>query len=515
MYKTNLYHYLKFYFIAGHQKNRPSISSQVKQAVSGGATMVLYKNKSFTPDNINEVFQLADFLKLNKIPLIINDDILLAKAVKADGLHLEQNKNKISSAIKVLGEDKIFGISLSNMGELEKTNLQNFDYISAGIDFIKKVSKKTKIPIVASGKITPDLTKNIIKAGASGISVISDVKKNIKETSLLFSKALGLNENKIIEKPIDEFELIDNLKKFPSFINKNLKKGAGDDAALLKTLKKPVISTDTQREDIHFKTQWMSFYQIGYKAASISLSDLAASYAVPESLFINLGIPPYISQKDIMDLYQGINDNIKRFNTSIGGGNISSAEKLSIDLFCTGEGGNIFPLKSNAKKGQLICTTGFLGLAKAGLEIVEKQIKGFNLLKKAFTSPEPRFEQAKILENLQIDCVSDISDGLYGDLTHIAKQSQLTAKITPETFIFHGELEKFCLQNKKNAAEYIISGGEDYELLFTCSKDKFDDVRKKIKNAFITGFFESFSGEYIKSEIKGKSFRHGNKVQSY
>ncbi|MDY0131221.1 MAG: thiamine-phosphate kinase [Desulforegulaceae bacterium] len=528
MYKKNLKKYLKFYFITDSQNINFSMLYQVKEAVLGGATIVQYRNKTFLPKHINEVYEIKNFLKLNKIPFIINDNILLAKAVDADGIHLGQNDFSPSEARNVLGKNKIIGISVSDLNEFKNTDFSFCDYIglgpvfptdtkkdakkACGLDFVSQISAKSNLPIVGIGGINLENASSVLDSGAVGICVISALtkEKNIYKASTLLSNLLNINPEKISQKWGNEFELIEKLTKFKSF-KRNIKISAGDDSALLYCIKKPVISTDTQREDIHFKLSWQNFYEIGFKTVSVCLSDLAASYARPLSVFINLGLPDYVSDQDIIELYKGIDENLSLHNCSIGGGNVSAAEKFCIDLFAIGEGSEIFPKRSGAKEGELICSTGFLGLSKAGLEIVEKNIKGYEFLVNAFKRPTPKFFESKILEKFKVNCVIDISDGLYGDLIHLTKTSKLSSIIYEKDLLVHPELEKYCQDFNKNPLEYIVSGGEDYELLFTCPEKSFESIKKEINNAFIVGKTAKLKDKYIKSKIIGNSFDHGHK----
>ncbi|MCB9480329.1 MAG: thiamine-phosphate kinase [Desulfobacteraceae bacterium] len=526
MYKKNLKRHLKFYFITDHQNTNISMLEQVKEAVLGGATIVQYRNKNFLPGHIDEVYEIKKFLKLNKIPFIINDNILLAKAVDADGIHLGQDDFSPASARNIIGKNKIIGISVSDLYEFENTDFSQCDYIglgpvfptntkkdakkACGLDFVSKITSKTTLPVVGIGGINIKNCSSVIEAGALGICVISALtgQNNIFKASKELSSALKISLPQIREKWKNEFELINKLCRFDSF-NKNLKISAGDDAALLFAMKNPVISTDTQREDIHFRLSWQSFHEIGFKAVSVCLSDLAASYAKPVSVFINLGLPEYVSDEDVLEIYRGIDENLSIYNCSIGGGNISSSEKLSIDLFAVGEGSEIFPKRSEAKEGDLICSTGFLGLSRAGLEILDNNIEGYDFLINAFKRPAPKFFQSEILKESGINCVTDISDGLYGDLSHIAKASEITVVIDNSNILIHPELQRYCKNHNKNPIEYIISGGEDYELLFTCSISEFEEIKNKIPDAFIAGKAVRQRKDLIISEITGESFDHG------
>ncbi|MGM0417950.1 MAG: thiamine-phosphate kinase [Thermodesulfobacteriota bacterium] len=530
MFKKNLKKHIKFYFITDHNSKKDSMYNQVESAVKGGASIVQYRNKNLLPEQIDEVYKIRNFLKLNKIPFIINDNILLAKAVDADGVHLGQEDFSPLQAKQVIGKDKIIGISVSDYKEFENTDFSDCDYIglgpvfatntkkdakkACGTELITDITKKTDLPVAAIGGINQENAQKVINAGASGICVISALtaSDNIRSKALELSDILKISPAQPEYKWKNEFELIEKLKCFESF-KKNLRVGAGDDSALLNSIENPVISTDAQIEDVHFRLSFQNFYEIGFKSVSITLSDLCASYAEPVSVFINLGLPDYVSDNDIENLYKGINKNLLKHNCSLGGGNIAKSLKLSIDLFAIGNGKHIFPQRSKAKPDQLICSTGYLGISKAGLEILENNIKGYDFLVDAFKKPEPKFYEADILRKNDIECVTDISDGLYGDVLHIAKSSELTAELDPETMKVHPELEKYCREFDKNPYDYIISGGEDYELLFTCSVSQYEKIRKKIKNSFIAGRFIKFSKDFIKSDITGRSYNHGqNKV---
>lgn len=262
----------------------------------------------------------------------------------------------------------------------------------------------------------------------------------------------------------------------------------GDDAALLKSLKRPVISTDTQRENVHFKRDWLSPEEIGYKAVVVTLSDLAASYAEPVALFINLGIPDYISEDFIEQLYSGVNHALNKYNCALGGGNISSAQELSLDLFSIGNGDEtLFPVRSRAKTSDGLYVTGPIGLARAGLDALQRNINDFPALINAFKKPRARFDASKILHAHNVDCVMDISDGLCGDAEHIAVKSDISIEFSLKSTVLSKDLIKYCRQLNLSAVDMALAGGEDYELLFTCSHDTFIKIHNELPESFKVG----------------------------
>lgn len=312
----------------------------------------------------------------------------------------------------------------------------------------------------------------------------------------------------------NEFSLID---KIATIAKKNSRKNTpviippGDDAALLSSVHRPVISTDTQREGVHFKMTWQTPYEIGYKAVVVTLSDLAASYATPVAFFINLALPQYVSEPTVMGIYDGVMAALKKYNCSLGGGNISSASELALDLFAIGEGDEkIFPMRSMAVPGNGLYVTGPLGFARAGLDALNKTISGFQALVDHFKKPVARFDAAEILKRYGVTCVMDISDGLSGDAHHIASASGISIEFHIDPVHFTPVFHRYCEQNELSAKNMALAGGEEYELLFACQPDLFDKIRMYLPGAFTVGTCLPFTGIHIiNPPQKNDSFTHG------
>ena len=286
----------------------------------------------------------------------------------------------------------------------------------------------------------------------------------------------------------------------------------GDDAALLASLTRPVISTDTQREGVHFRLDWQTPFEIGYKSVVVALSDLAASYARPVCLFINLGLPKTVNEILIEELYDGVKSALLHNSCALGGGNISASTELSLDLFALGEGdASLFPMRSKALAGEGLYTTGPLGLARAGLMCLEQNCRDYPDLVGHFKKPVARFDAAKVLCDFNVACVMDLSDGLAGDAGHMALASDITLRVHIENEHIYSSLEKFCSTFDLSPAEMMISGGEDYELLFSCAPDLFEKIRKHLPQAFRVGSCLPFTGVRLEGvPATCRSFVHGN-----
>ena len=524
---------LRFYFITDHAAPRYSALEQTKAAVAGGATIVQYRNKTFTPDDFEEVVEICRLCKSNSIPFIVNDDIILAKAVGANGVHVGQTDQAPKIARQILGPDAIIGVSVSTVDEFSKTDLSECDYMGSGPVYatgtkpdakrviglagLKTICNLSPIPVVAIGGIDPSNAKYCLETGAVGISVITTVSRSEDpfKSAAALANICGCPSSVDIQ-PVwsDEFLLIQKLLTHfqPSESDAtDLIVAPGDDTALLKSLTKPLITTDAQREGIHFSLSWQTLEEIGEKAVEITLSDLAASYAKPAGFFVNLGLPPYVSDDQVDALYLGIKKRLQNHQCPMGGGNISAANQLSLDLFAVGEGfADIVPLRKNAKPGDGLYATGPLGMAKAGLSILLNRQPVTNSLLDKFKHPRARFDAAKVLADHHVSCVMDISDGLAGDAEHIATASHITISLEIQNTYLHPDLVAYCGSDLDLAMDMAVAGGEDYELLFTCPADVFKQVKKNLPEAYPVGHCLPFTGQYILNPPKaGGSFQHG------
>ncbi len=533
----DLNHILRFYFITDEKAPACPPVKQVEIAITAGATVIQYRHKSFSLKDFKEVEAIRELCKTHSVPLIINDNIILAKAVDADGVHLGQSDEDVSIARKIMGPDAIIGISVSTIEELEKTDLSFCNYIGAGPVFatdtkgdaspvigltgLRKVTERSPLPVVAIGGIDSFRVDECFSHGAAGVAVISCITR--AEDPMGRARELGMacncspralrvgwnNEFALIDKLIAGVNSSDFIPSgLASF---GLKVPPGDDAALFETITNLVITTDTQKEDTHFRRDWQTLEEIGQKAVEITFSDLAASYAQPVSLFINLSIPSYMSEPDIENLYSGIGRVLKKYQATLGGGNVSSGEEFSIDLFAVGEGHpDIFPLRSNALPGDGVYVTGPLGLARAGLRCLKKNETGYPKLIEKFKSPLARFDAAKILSEHKVACVMDVSDGLAGDTGHIAAASNVSIRFEPTSFKIDPILAKFCDKYSLNPEKVMLAGGEDYELMFACRPEIFEQIKKKLPEAFQVGECISFSGTPLMNVPAGVlSFQHG------
>lgn len=286
---------------------------------------------------------------------------------------------------------------------------------------------------------------------------------------------------------IGEFGLIRRIRATLPHPHEPVILGIGDDAAAIrqKSGYLTIITSDMFLEGIHFDYSLSDSYQIGSKALLVNISDIAAMGGRPTSVLISVGLPEGISTEDFDGIFNGLKESARRYGISIVGGDTCRSESgliLSIALLGEVEEG-IMVLRSGAKKGDAIFVTGTLGDSAMGLELLKKKVRGqgsgVRTLIERHLLPNPRVEEGEVIaKNKWATSMIDISDGLTSDLCHICDESGAGARIYKERIPISPELKEASALFKTDPLSYALRGGEDYELLFTVSEDKVEDVMK-------------------------------------
>ncbi len=285
---------------------------------------------------------------------------------------------------------------------------------------------------------------------------------------------------------LGEFGLISQIEKAFPRKSSRAPLGIGDDAAALfvspgKTL---LATTDMLLEGVHFDLSYTDFYSLGWKSAAVNLSDIAAMGGVPRFCLTALGIPKGISIEQINDFYKGFKALIRKYKVDLVGGDTCSSEvDLVISVTVLGEVEKKKMLtRAGAKPGDHIFVSGTLGDAAAGLELlttgVRSQETGVRRLIQRHLLPVPRVEWGrKIALSGCATAMIDVSDGLSSDLAHICELSGVGADVYADRIPLSKNILKSASQLKTLPLHYALSGGEDYELLFTVSPSKLKKFR--------------------------------------
>ena len=300
---------------------------------------------------------------------------------------------------------------------------------------------------------------------------------------------------------LGEFGLIDHLTKNNETTQAGTILSVGDDAAVIDQFgRQCVISNDLLLEGIHFDLMYTPLKHLGYKAVAVNLSDIYAMMATPTHITLALGISNKFSVEALEEFYEGVYAACERFNVDLIGGDTSSSKiGFVISVTAIGEvAPDKYVTRSGAKLNDLVCVSGNLGAAYLGLQLLEREKRIFlenpgiqpdlesqKYLVGRILKPEPR---ADIVEWLQENGIMptamiDVSDGLSSELLHICKSSDVGCTVYEENIPVHDDTRKMAMEFQVGTAACALSGGEDYELLFTVRQE---DYEKIIKNSDIS-----------------------------
>ncbi len=280
---------------------------------------------------------------------------------------------------------------------------------------------------------------------------------------------------------LGEFQLIQSIPRRFSTQGFHPTVGTGDDAAVLppSPLQQVVISTDLLVEDVHFTRKAATFYDIGYKAAAVNLSDIAAMGATPTAIFVAIALPPSLTYEDWQEFYRGLAIPCKRHKVQLLGGDTSSSPSaLFITITITGQVHSEHILtRQGAKVGDHIYVSGTLGDSAAGLAYLKKNkrppkpstlSKPMKYLVHRHLQPTARIALGQLLASQPYaSAAMDLSDGLSGDLRHLCRQSQVGALIHSRQIPMSKHMQSYAKRIRANPLHWSLHGGEDYELLFT------------------------------------------------
>ncbi|HYA87466.1 MAG TPA: thiamine-phosphate kinase [Nitrospirota bacterium] len=279
---------------------------------------------------------------------------------------------------------------------------------------------------------------------------------------------------------LGEFGLIDSIQKMAARQSPSVLIGMGDDAAALKIATSSILlaTTDMLLEDVHFDLSYTDYYSLGWKSAAVNLSDIAAMGGIPRFCLTSLGIPSSVSVEQVKDFYLGFSAILRSYRVLlVGGDTCLSREKLVVNVVMLGESEKArIVSRAGAEPGDKIFVTGTLGDSAAGLELLrtrachKKQGPWERKLTQKHLRPKPRVEWGiRIARSRCAHAMIDISDGLSSDLAHICEQSRVGAKVYSEDLPCSRSLHAAENELGKTPMHYALSGGEDYELLFTAS----------------------------------------------
>ena len=294
---------------------------------------------------------------------------------------------------------------------------------------------------------------------------------------------------------LGEFGLISHLTEHFKIHHSSTLKGVGDDAAVLNSSKKKtLITTDLLIEGVHFDLSYMPLKHLGYKAVMVNLSDVYAMNGTAEQITVSIAVSNRFTLEAIEELYAGILLACNTYKIDLIGGDTTSSTTgmlISITAVGTAKKEDIV-YRNGAKATDLIVVSGDIGAAYLGLQVLEREkqvfkvdpnnqpdLENYSYLIERQLKPEARKDISGMLKELEVKATSmiDISDGLSSEIMHICSQSKVGCKIYEEKLPLDPQVISACEEFNIDSTMVALSGGEDYELLFTVPITDFDKIK--------------------------------------
>lgn len=306
-----------------------------------------------------------------------------------------------------------------------------------------------------------------------------------------------------------------------------LKVGMGDDAAVVQPRHgwNLVYTTDTLIEKIDFDLGYTTYGEAGHKAMAANLSDIAAMGAFPKFFLLTLGIPSNTSLSDLLKLFYGATKLADKNHSSLIGGDLSEAPVLIIGITLIGEARpSLAVLRSSASPGDILFVTGTLGDSRAGLDLLRRNISfkpgsWMSLLAERHLTPLPRIREGQLLSQRRLaTAMMDISDGFCTDILNLTESSGVGADIEVDDLPVSASLIEYGKSLGVKPSCVALSGGEDFELLFSVSPKNLKKMLQLIQSGRIVAKpvgkvsrrkgirYRSREGKLLK--IKNMGFEH-------
>ncbi|WP_035335560.1 thiamine-phosphate kinase [Dokdonia sp. PRO95] len=323
------------------------------------------------------------------------------------------------------------------------------------------------------------------------------------------------NQERTSLSELGEFGLIDHLTKHFKIHHKSTVVGVGDDTAVLKFPKSQVIvTTDLLVEGVHFDLTYVPLKHLGYKAVMVNLSDVYAMNAEATQITVSIAVSNRFPLEALEELYAGIQAACVNYKVDLVGGDTTSSNVgLVISVTAIGHATpkNIAK-RSTANAGDLLVVTGDIGAAYMGLQILEREkavftvnpnsqpdLEQYSYLIERQLKPEARKDVKGILESLEVKPTSmiDVSDGLSSEVLHICKNSGVGCNLYEDKIPLDPQVISSCEEFELDSTTIALSGGEDYELLFTISQEDFPKIKGNPNFSIIGHMTEEKEGVHL------------------
>jgi len=312
-----------------------------------------------------------------------------------------------------------------------------------------------------------------------------------------------------------EFELLARVRERLPPAGARVRLGSGDDAAVTVPGGATATSVDSLVEGVHFRREWAEPREIGRKALSAALSDLAAMGAEPGEAYIALGVPPDLDEDACIELLDGLAEVAAATGTTLAGGDLTRAPALSLAVTVVGHaaGADRLVRRSGGEDGDVLVLTGEIGGAAAGLLLLERPeladavpAETAARLRRRLLDPTPRLAAGRALAAAAAHAMIDLSDGLAGDAARLAEMSEIGVRIDAGALPLARGVAEVAAAAGREPLELAASGGEDYELLAALPPDRLAEAAARVGEAAETTLTQVgalVAGEGVEIKLPG------------
>jgi thiamine-monophosphate kinase len=329
---------------------------------------------------------------------------------------------------------------------------------------------------------------------------------------------------------LGEFGLIDHLTKHIQLFQNNTIKGVGDDAAVVDIGDKfQLMSTDMYVEGSHFDLTYTPLKHLGYKSIVANISDIVAMNGKATHILVSLAMSSKFSLEAVEELYAGILAACNHYQVDLVGGDTTSISKgLVINIACYGTvEKNKITYRNGCKEGDLLVVSGDLGAAYLGLHVLEREkrifmekpdfqpdLEGNDYIIQRQLKPEASVDIVDLLQKLDVQptAMIDISDGLASEMYHLAKSSQVGFTIYEDKLPIDPIAYQRAIDFGIDPTTAVLSGGEDYEVLFTISQSDYEKIKGQIELSVIGHAVDKKEGMHL---ISKANIKHQIKAQGW
>lgn len=331
------------------------------------------------------------------------------------------------------------------------------------------------------------------------------------------------NEQRTSLGELGEFGLIKHLTKYFQIHCESTEKGVGDDAAVLdlNSEDQVLVTTDLLVEGVHFDLSYMPLKHLGYKAVMVNLSDVYAMNGIASQITVSIAVSNRFPLEALEELYSGIQLACNTYKVDLIGGDTSSSTKgilISVTALGTAKKDKVV-YRNGAKPNDLLVVTGDVGGAYLGLQVLEREkqvfqvnpnaqpdLEPYSYIVERQLKPEARKDVVSLLEQLDVKPTSmiDISDGLSSEILHLTSQSEVGCNLFEDKIPLDPQVISTCEEFNIDSTTVALSGGEDYELLFTISQDDYDKIKGNPSLTVIGHMTEPSEGVHLVTRANQK-----------